>query len=216
MASKNQIEANKRNALKSTGPKTKNGKAIASLNAMKHGLRSQEVTLLPTEDEEAFHKLRDSLLDDLKPEGELENLLVEQVITASWRLRRILNIETGILNWKYYEIQIERIRGIPSSYDQKDQYEYIGRMLLESDEDNNEELSFEEQEVKEKMETMKNDTSMIGQAFSKAQDSLSKLSRYEASVERSLYKALAELERVQSRRRVTDAPMVIDVPESLD
>ena len=90
------------------------------------------------------------------------------------------------------------------------------RRLLESDEDNNEKLSFEEQKVKAKMERMKNDVSMIGQAFSKAQDSLSKLSRYEASVERSLYKALAELERVQSRRRVADAPMVIDVPESPD
>ena len=215
MASKNQIEANKRNALKSTGPKTKNGKAIASLNAMKHGLRSQEV-ILPNEDEEAFHKLRDSLLGDFKPEGELENLLVEQVIAASWRLRRILNIETGVLNWKYYETQIEQIRGVSGSYEQKNQYENIMRRLLESDEDNNEELSPDEQEVKEIMETMKNDSSMIGQAFSKAQDSLSKLSRYEASVERSLYKALAELEKVQSRRRVADAPMVIDVPKSPD
>ena len=90
------------------------------------------------------------------------------------------------------------------------------RRLLKSDEDNKEELSPEEQEVKEIMETMKNDSSMIGQAFSKAQDSLSKLSRYQASVERSLYKALAELERVQSKRRVADAPMIIDVPESPD
>jgi hypothetical protein len=90
------------------------------------------------------------------------------------------------------------------------------RRLLKSDEDNNEELSPEEQEVKEIMETMKDDSSMIGQAFSKAQDSLSKLSRYQASVERGLYKALAELERVQSKRRVADAPMIIDVPESPD
>ena len=103
MASENQKQANKRNALKSTGPKTIDGKATASLNAMKHGLRSQEVTLLPNEDEEAFYKLRESLLGDFKPEGELENLLVEQVIAASWRLRRILNIETGILNWKYLD-----------------------------------------------------------------------------------------------------------------
>ena len=54
------------------------------------------------------------------------------------------------------------------------------RRLLKSDEDNKEELSPEEQEVKEIMETMKDDSSMIGQAFSKAQDSLSKLSRYQA------------------------------------
>ena len=55
MASKKQIEANKRNALKSSGPKTPEGKASARLNSTKHGLLSQEV--LPGEDEEARKEL---------------------------------------------------------------------------------------------------------------------------------------------------------------
>jgi len=56
MASKKQIEANRRNALKRSGPKTPDGKATARLNATKHGLLSQEV-LLPGEDEEALKEL---------------------------------------------------------------------------------------------------------------------------------------------------------------
>ena len=56
MTSEKQAQANRRNALKSTGPKTPEGKAAVRLNANKHGLRSREV-LLPGEDEEALKEL---------------------------------------------------------------------------------------------------------------------------------------------------------------
>jgi hypothetical protein len=54
MTSDRKAEANRRNALKSTGPKTPEGKAAVRLNALKHGLLSQEI-LLPGEDEEALN-----------------------------------------------------------------------------------------------------------------------------------------------------------------
>jgi hypothetical protein len=53
MTSDRQTEANRRNALLSTGPKTPEGKAIAALNALKHGLLSRDA-LLPGEDEDAL------------------------------------------------------------------------------------------------------------------------------------------------------------------
>ena len=56
MTSEKKAEANRRNALKSTGPKTPEGKAAVRLNALKHGLRSEEV-LLPGEDGEALTEL---------------------------------------------------------------------------------------------------------------------------------------------------------------
>ena len=59
MTSEKQIQANRRNAHKSTGPKTPEGKAAVRLNSNKHGLRSQEV-LLPGEDEEALGIDRES------------------------------------------------------------------------------------------------------------------------------------------------------------
>ncbi len=76
MTSSKQVQANRRNALKSTGPKTAEGKATVRLNAMKHGLLSQEV-LLPGEDEAAFAELGERLRAELQPVGELESMLVE-------------------------------------------------------------------------------------------------------------------------------------------
>jgi len=81
MTSDKKAEANRRNALKSTGPKTPEGKAAVRLNALKHGLLSQNI-LLPGEDEEALKELDEHLRNELQPVGELENLLVDRIISA--------------------------------------------------------------------------------------------------------------------------------------
>ena len=95
MASDKRIRANRRNARKSTGPKTPEGKAAVSLNPLKHGLLSQQ-TLLPNEDEASLMQLSERLHSQLQPVGELESLLVERIVAAAWRLRRVLAVEAGI------------------------------------------------------------------------------------------------------------------------
>jgi predicted component of type VI protein secretion system len=95
MTSDKQIQANRQNALKSTGAKTPEGKAAVRLNAVKHGLLSRE-TLLPGEDEEALKELGERLRDELQPVGEFENLLVERIIASYWRLWRLGRMEAGI------------------------------------------------------------------------------------------------------------------------
>src|SRR5918994_7133465 len=101
MTSEKKAEANRRNALKSTGPKTPEGKDAVRLNALKHGLLSQEI-LLPGEDEEALRELGQNLRAELQPVGELESLLVDRIITAYWRLRRLGRVEAGIFAWELY------------------------------------------------------------------------------------------------------------------
>src|SRR5918997_5279001 len=101
MTSDKQVRANQRNALKSTGPKTPKGKAAIRHNALKHGLLSLEV-LLPGEDEAALKELGESLRDELQPVGELENILVERIIAAYWRLRRLGRVEAGVFFWGVY------------------------------------------------------------------------------------------------------------------
>src|ERR671912_1898303 len=101
MTSEKKAEANRRNALKSTGPKTPEGKDAVRLNALRHGLRSEEI-LLPGEDEEALRELGERLRDELQPVGELENLLVDQIIASYWRLRRLGRVEAGIFAWDLY------------------------------------------------------------------------------------------------------------------
>src|ERR687896_9682 len=121
MTSEKKAEANRRNALKSTGPKTPEGKDAVRLNALKHGLRSEEI-LLPGEDEEALRELGEHLRDELQPAGVVENLLVDRIIAAYWRLRRLGRVETGIFAWERSEELAERAereaRGYESDRDE--------------------------------------------------------------------------------------------------
>jgi hypothetical protein len=95
MATKRQIDANRQNAKRSTGPITVAGRARSKRNALKHGLTAREVTV----DEEEASKLeafRDDIVWDLAPEGALEEELAQQIATDSWRLRRVLRLEAAL------------------------------------------------------------------------------------------------------------------------
>jgi hypothetical protein len=89
MATQAQIEANRRNAQKSTGPTSEEGKTKSSQNALKLGLFTEQV-LLPGEDGEQLQKVRDGIFARLKPADALEELYADRVVVASWRLRRAL------------------------------------------------------------------------------------------------------------------------------
>ncbi len=93
-----QIAANRRNAVKSTGPRTPQGRSVSKMNALKHGILSREVLVrgrLRHESAEELEALHQRFLEDLQPEGPLEEMLVDQIITAHWRLRRALAAESG-------------------------------------------------------------------------------------------------------------------------
>lgn len=96
MTTDKQQQANQINALSSTGPQTPEGKEVSKMNALKHGLLSREV-LLDNENEEELVQLERRMRGCLKPVGELELLLVDQIISYSWRLRRIFNVERAVM-----------------------------------------------------------------------------------------------------------------------
>ena len=86
MSTKAQINANRNNSRKSTGPKTDEGKTVVSQNAIKHGLFAESVIQGENEaDYEAFH---DQFLAELYPVGMVESMLAERFISLSWRLKR--------------------------------------------------------------------------------------------------------------------------------
>ncbi len=96
--SEKQIEANRRNAQRSTGPRTSEGKAVSRYNALKHGILAQAV--LPAfleggESREEFENLLGSLRADLAPASSVEEMLVEQVAVGYWRLGRALRSEVA-------------------------------------------------------------------------------------------------------------------------
>lgn len=93
-----QLTANRLNAGKSTGPKTVNGKAVAKMNALKHGILSREVVVRGLHIKESrrdFAALHRRFFDELAPVGPVEEMLVDQIVTAHWRLRRALTAESG-------------------------------------------------------------------------------------------------------------------------
>jgi hypothetical protein len=97
MASQAQIEANRRNAKKSTGPTSETGKAQSRLNALKHGMAAG-CSVLPHEDAIAFHELTQSLTDEYRPVSAVETMLLHTVADAYWRLLRARRAETEFLN----------------------------------------------------------------------------------------------------------------------
>jgi len=100
MTTEKQIEANQQNALQSTGPKTDEGKTVSRGNALKHGLLSEEV-LMKGEKQTQLEELGKRLRSELAPHGELENLLVDRIVSSSWRLKRAIRVERDLLNTEY-------------------------------------------------------------------------------------------------------------------
>ncbi|NLX12440.1 MAG: hypothetical protein GXY44_02135 [Phycisphaerales bacterium] len=96
MTTEKQRAANCRNAQKSTGPKTPQGKAVSSRNAVRHGLLARHIVLSddPNEDPADLEILLDKLMDQFQPTGPLERLLVERLAAGFWRIRRALRFET--------------------------------------------------------------------------------------------------------------------------
>jgi hypothetical protein len=87
MATKKQTAANRRNARKSTGPKTPEGKAASSMNALRHGLRARTV-ILKDENREDFDEILTGLQDQFQPQNPGERHLVDQAAIAQWKLVR--------------------------------------------------------------------------------------------------------------------------------
>ena len=91
-----QINANRNNAKKSTGPRTEDGKTRVAKNALKHGLLARD-TVLPGEDPAEFDSQLSALEADIQPANSLEFELVRQIADAQWRMRRLTRLETGFL-----------------------------------------------------------------------------------------------------------------------
>lgn len=95
MISEKQLEANRRNAQRSTGPKTGEGKQNSSRNNLRHGLTGH-IHLLPTEDREAHDAFCDELSDSLNPETPMERQFAQSIAEDSWRLNRARAIENNM------------------------------------------------------------------------------------------------------------------------
>ncbi len=97
MVSQEKLRANRQNASNSSGPRTVAGKAKASQNARKHGVLSARL-FVHGEIPEEFDSLLQSLVQDLRPSGALELLLVERVAVAIWKQCRLNQVEADTID----------------------------------------------------------------------------------------------------------------------
>src|SRR5690242_3854896 len=97
MASDAKLAANRQNAVKSSGPKTAEGKARSSANALTHGLTAKHF-VAQVESVEEFEALSENVLREFAPKNELEKHKVERLIELLWKLKRARRCETAILS----------------------------------------------------------------------------------------------------------------------
>ena len=96
MNTSKRAEANRRNALQSTGPRTLGGKARSRLNAVTHGLTAQTL-ILPGEDPRAYQRRLDTWTANLQPSNAFEHDLVRRAVTHSWRLDRADRVQAELI-----------------------------------------------------------------------------------------------------------------------
>ena len=217
MSSDRQIEANRQNAQRSTGPRTADGKARVGLNALKHGFTGRQV-VLPNEDPEEFDTFRAGLLNALQPHDELERSLAERIIIDEWRLRRIPVLEAALY-------RRDRQASIIANQEREvHQYEYteMGRLM---------EAGFDKTKITDvkahaealakltELRSMLHDPSveMTG-VFEKYSETFLNLWRHEAALSRSWSRTLHELQRLQAIRagERVPAPAAVDVDVNIN
>ncbi len=95
MTSDKKIAANRQNAQLSTGPRSDAGKTRSSRNALRDGFYSKSLIILPGLEDE-FQLLRTQLLDSFQPNGGVQDALFDEILLASWNLRRAAVAETQV------------------------------------------------------------------------------------------------------------------------
>jgi hypothetical protein len=109
------IQANQLNSLKSTGPRSAEGKARACRNAMRHGLTCQDLIVRPDE-QLLFDEMKSDFLNELKPAGSLETLAFNDLVRARWNMERIQRLELDLFDGQNDPLQNEATAAIADRY----------------------------------------------------------------------------------------------------
>jgi len=172
--SSRKVEANRRNARKSTGPRTATGKKRVSRNALRHGFYSKWLLVQhqdANESQAEYDELNAAIHEHYQPVGWLEERWVETIAVWSWRLRRVIRYETG----------------------------QIARALAEHSDDLQQ--SREPDPEPDSVASSNPEMDAMTDHLFLTSEGLENQMRYEAMINRMLNHAIAELERIQMRRK---------------
>jgi len=181
MATEAQVLANRSNARKSTGPRTAEGKAAVTQNAVKHGL-SGRLDVIKGEDQAEFDRQREAMLGELAAVGPMEAMLAERVVNLSWRLQRVERTQNEVFDALLADRSSPLAKLVRS-------LEPKGAGRPEGNPEGEDDLDLGRAVIKD---------------FSNSRV-LDRLLMYERRIEHSLYKTMAELQRLQLLREL-DGP----------
>jgi len=206
MTTEKQVEANKQNALVSTGPASSEGKAIVAQNAVKHGIFAKDLIITTgdgKEDAQEYRELLDGLIISLNPVGQMECLLVEKISVDYWRLRRVLRFESGSIR-KVLDMAISDYynkadwQGIKENKTNEELDEEIAEYRDRQDKRGQKRLAeLEQAKLKNQYAeevTIKTNSLPAGEDYEK-------VIKYEKAVQRSILQNLALLKRLQAIRK---------------
>ena len=173
--------ANRRNAQKSTGPRTPEGKARSRLNGSTHSIFCKDL-LLPGENERVFRQLRHAMLMRIVPQDSVELMLADRIVSATWRLRRLQEAESMLHHARTREV-------IDAELDLKrDEAEDAGE-------------SFDETSFVSKIDPQAaTAATILATRFSHDDATLERLSRYEQRLEFTIHRCLRDLHNLRARR----------------
>src|SRR5206468_3084563 len=98
MTKEQKAEIARSNGAKSRGPKTGHGKAVSSRNSLQHGMTAKNTIILESESKEEFQIMLANYRAAYNPRSAVEIDLVDQMVIARWRLRRLWTIEAALLD----------------------------------------------------------------------------------------------------------------------
>ena len=179
MATKAQINANRQNAEKSTGPKTAEGKEAVSQNAFKHGLFVDKA-VVRDESQDDYDRHRQALLAQWEPVGEMESIVAARLVNLTWRLERAQRMQNQSIDVLGLE-ELDRLRA--------DQFRGIYREVNG--------ISMQDAGISK-------DHLLLGRMATRDWSSyrvLDKMMLYERRIENSMYETMHELEKLQEARK---------------
>lgn len=198
------------------GPRTAKGKAVARMNATRHGINSNSPVIAGLESEDAWQAHHTGVLESLQPEGTLELMLAGRVALQSWRLQRVMRYEREAIEIAQQKVQDdlneqlerERSRQLEIAERQADPMGSLLKVFLDPATrasiesqfpivapDANVDRRAQWQDFLERERLLPDEST------------LNKIMRYEAHLSRQMYQALHELEALQTRRMGGVSPL---------
>ena len=191
--SNKQLVANRANAQKSTGPKTDEGKAVASQNAVKHGLYAKDIIIKSPhykEDEVEYQLLYQSLYEELRPETTFQEYLVRKIANCLWRSRSAIIAETAYIS--------RRLDGVERAFRSETLFDSRFKDNDDNDEEKNDEIENETVNTENEPDLKTQIMSDLIRIRTLPDDSDSfKILRYEMRLDRQVFRTYRLLKQLQ-------------------